>query len=203
MKRVVDLCGALIGLIILTPLFGGLWLAVMAESGRPGLFRHRRVGRGGREFDLLKFRSMTVKPGTELGAFEAGNKSRVTRLGRILRKTKLDELPQLWNVLKGDMSFVGPRPEVQKWVDAYPERWAKVLTVRPGITDPASIEYRNEEDILAAALDPERTYREEILPRKLDLYERYVRERSGWGDLMLMARTARAVVKTQNGSAAG
>ncbi len=143
---------------------------------------------------LFKFRTMTVRKGTEQGSFDAGSAARVTRVGAFLRKTKLDELPQLWNVLKGDMSLVGPRPEVRKWVEAYPERWARVLTVRPGITDPASIEFRNEEDILAASPDPERTYREVILPRKLDLYEEYVRTRSFWGDVGILLKTVWAVV---------
>ncbi len=123
------------------------------------------------------------------GTFEAGDKSRITKTGAFLRKTKLDELPQLWNVLIGDMSLVGPRPEVRKWVDSYPERWAKVLTVKPGITDPASIYYRNEEELLAKADDPEACYRDHILPHKLDLYEEYVRTRSFCGDIYLIVKT--------------
>ena len=110
-------------------------------------------------------------------------------MGAFLRKTKLDELPQLWNVLKGDMSIVGPRPEVRKWVDAYPDRWAKVLTVKPGITDPASIYYHNEEELLAQADDPEAYYRDHILPHKLDLYEEYVKTRSFYGDICLIIKT--------------
>jgi len=183
----------LVGLVALSPLLGLLWLAVVVESGLPGLFRQRRVGRGGGEFVLLKFRTMTVNREAEKGAFEAGSSARVTGIGRFLRKTKLDELPQLWNVLVGDMSLVGPRPEVRKWVDAYPERWAKVLTVRPGITDPASIEFRHEEEILAKASDPELAYREEILPRKLDLYEQYVATQSFWRDVGILVRTVWAV----------
>lgn len=194
MKRLMDVVGALAGLVVLSPLLGLMWLAVVAESGLPGLFRQCRAGLGGRDFMLFKFRTMTVRKGTEQGSFDAGSAARVTRVGAFLRKTKLDELPQLWNVLKGDMSLVGPRPEVRKWVEAYPERWARVLTVRPGITDPASIEFRNEEDILAASPDPERTYREVILPRKLDLYEEYVRTRSFWGDVGILLKTVWAVV---------
>ncbi len=194
MKRFMDVVGAWVGLVVLCPLLGLLWLAVVAESGMPGFFRQQRAGRRGRYFALLKFRSMTVRRGTEQGSFDVGSAARVTRVGAFLRKTKLDELPQLWNVLKGDMSLVGPRPEVRKWVEAYPERWAKVLTVRPGITDPASIEFRNEEDILARSPDPERTYRKEILPRKLDLYEQYVATRSFWGDVGLLIKTLLVVV---------
>lgn len=189
----MDMAGALAGLVALSPLLGLLWLVVVAESGLPGFFRHQRAGCRGRYFSLLKFRSMTVRRGTEQGSFDVGSAARVTRVGAFLRKTKLDELPQLWNVLKGDMSLVGPRPEVEKWVAAYPERWAFVHQVRPGITDPASIAYRNEEEILAASSDPERMYREVILPRKLDLYEEYVRTRSFWGDVGILWRTALAV----------
>jgi len=194
MKRFTDILVAAAGLILLGPTLALIWLAVALESGLPGLFRQRRVGRGSRDFTLFKFRSMTVRRGAEQGSFDAGSAARVTRVGRFLRKTKLDELPQLWNVLKGDMSLVGPRPEVRMWVEAYPERWAKVLTVRPGITDAASIEFRNEEELLARSTDPGRTYREVILPRKLDFYEQYVATRSFRADIGILLRTAWAVL---------
>jgi lipopolysaccharide/colanic/teichoic acid biosynthesis glycosyltransferase len=194
MKRILDITGALVGVVLLSPLLAMVWLAVVLESGLPGLFRQRRMGCGGSEFSLYKFRTMTVQRGTERGSFDAGSSARVTRVGKLLRKTKLDELPQLWNVLVGDMSLVGPRPEVRKWVEAYPERWAKVLTVRPGITDPASIEFRNEEELLAAAPEPEAYYRNVILPRKLDLYEGYVASRTFGGDIMILFKTLRAVI---------
>ena len=183
------------GLMLLGPLLLLLALAIRASSGSPILFRQIRVGRGGQNFWLLKFRTMSVKVGSEHGSFDAGKGQRVTSIGRLLRKTKLDELPQLWNVLIGDMSLVGPRPEVRKWVAAYPERWAFVHTVRPGITDPASIEFRNEEDLLARSPDPERTYREEILPRKLALYEQYVQTRSFIRDIKLIFATFVALFK--------
>lgn len=190
-----DLVCAMVGLLMLSPLLAILWLAVVAETGLPGLFRQRRVGRGGHDFTLLKFRSMTVWRGTEQGTFDAGSTIRVTRAGHFLRKTKLDELPQLWNVLVGDMSLVGPRPEVRKWVETYPERWAKILSVRPGITDPASIEFRNEEELLAAAADPETLYRDVILPRKLDLYDQYVTTHTFRNDVGILFKTVRAVLK--------
>jgi lipopolysaccharide/colanic/teichoic acid biosynthesis glycosyltransferase len=193
MKRILDIAGALVGVVLISPLLAVVWLAVVLESGLPGLFRQRRMARGGSEFTLYKFRTMTVQRGTERGSFDAGSSARVTRVGKLLRKTKLDELPQLWNVLVGDMSLVGPRPEVRKWVEAYPDRWAKVLAFRPGITDPASIEFRNEEELLAAAPDPETYYREVILPRKLDLYEEYVETRSFWGDVGILLKTVWAV----------
>ena len=137
---------------------------------------------------------MTVRRDSELGSFDAGNAVRVTPFGRFVRRTKLDELPQLWNVLRGDMSMVGPRPEVRRWVNEYPERWARVLRVRPGITDPASIRFRNEEELLAAAEDPQRLYREVILPEKLGHYELYVANWSLLGDLGVLVKTLFAVV---------
>jgi lipopolysaccharide/colanic/teichoic acid biosynthesis glycosyltransferase len=188
-KRSFDFAAALLGMVFLAPLLGGVACLIRWRDGRPILFRQARVGLDGREFALVKFRTMTVRPLSAKGSFDAGDVSRVTPNGWRLRRTKLDELPQLWNVLKGDMSLVGPRPEVRKWVEAYPERWAGVLTVRPGITDPASLIYRNEEELLAHSTDPEAYYREQILPHKLDLYESYVRTRTFAGDLNLMSRT--------------
>jgi lipopolysaccharide/colanic/teichoic acid biosynthesis glycosyltransferase len=120
MKRVLDIVGAFVGMVALAPVLALAWLAVVVESGLPGFFRQQRAGFLGRYFPLLKFRSMTVLRGTERGSFDAGSAARVTRVGALLRRTKLDELPQLWNVLIGDMSLVGPRPEVRKWVEAYP-----------------------------------------------------------------------------------
>ncbi len=128
------------------------------------------------------------KPATE-GTFEPGNTNRITSVGRFLRKTKIDELPQLMNVLKGEMSIVGPRPEVEKWTVFYPERWELVHSLLPGITDIASIEFHNEESLLAASDDPEKTYREIILPRKLALYEYYVHNHSFIGDMKLIVKT--------------
>ncbi|GAO28538.1 bacterial sugar transferase [Geofilum rubicundum JCM 15548] len=132
---------------------------------------------------------MTVVKEAASGSFDAGDSSRVTRVGRWLRKSKIDELPQLWNVLVGDMSLVGPRPEVQKWVAVYPERWQVVHSVRPGITDNASIEFRNEEALLATSDAPETTYKEVVLPQKLALYENYVRQNSFLGDIRIIFKT--------------
>jgi lipopolysaccharide/colanic/teichoic acid biosynthesis glycosyltransferase len=194
-KRAFDLIASLAGLLLLWPLLLAVSAAILAFDGRPVLFRHRRVGRKGLPFTLLKFRTMRVDPAAGAGAFDRKSASRITPLGRFLRKTKIDELPQLWNVLKGDMSLVGPRPEVERWVAAYPERWHRVLAVRPGITDPASILYRDEEKILAAAEDWDRTYREVILPHKLDLYEKYVQNRSFRGDIGIIMKTLWAVAR--------
>ena len=194
MKRSIDVVVAIGGLVVLLPVLGIVAFSVLISSGHPVLFQQLRVGKGGGLFSLVKFRTMSILRGSERGAFDAGSTRRVTRVGGVLRKTKLDELPQLWNVLRGEMSLVGPRPEVQRWVEVYPERWARVLTMRPGITDPASILYRNEEEILASSSDPEKTYREEILPRKLDCYEAYVREHTFWGDLRIILKTIKVGV---------
>jgi len=194
MKRIVDFVLSALGLVVLSPLLLLIAVLVRLTSPGPAFFRQLRVGRNGRSFILLKFRTMAVLQDAEKGSLEVGSSARVTRVGRVLRKTKLDELPQLWNVLKGDMAMVGPRPEVRKWVDAYPDHWGRILTVRPGITDPGAIEFRNEEDILAAQSEPETYYRNVILPRKLDLYEEYVQTRSFWGDLWILLRTVWAVI---------
>jgi lipopolysaccharide/colanic/teichoic acid biosynthesis glycosyltransferase len=193
-KRFIDIVIASAGILLLFPLLLLIALVVWWSSSGPVLFRQIRVGRAGRDFILFKFRTMTHKPCAELGTFDAGSFHRVTRIGGWLRKTKLDELPQLWNVLIGNMSLVGPRPEVRVWVDAFPERWAEVLSIRPGITDPASVEFRNEEEILASQANPEQYYRSVILHRKLDLYEAYVRTQTIRGDLTILLRTFWAVI---------
>ena len=123
----------------------------------------------------------------------------MTPFGRLLRAWKLDELPQLWNVLRGEMSFVGPRPEIRKWVEVYPERWRRVLAIKPGITDPATLYYRNEEEVLAASPDPDQTYRDVILPHKLDLYEEYVIKKTFLGDFRIILETIGRVVDKTRG----
>ena len=193
-KRVFDVFVASVALVLCFPLFVVIWLTVVLTSGRPGLFSQTRVGKNGRHFTMYKFRTMTHRKGADKGDFDVGDSRRVTAVGRLLRKSKLDELPQLVNVLRGDMSLVGPRPEVPQWIDAYPERWNRVLTVRPGITDPASIVYRNEEEMLSAASDPDGFYRDVVLPRKLDLYERYVASHSMVGDVYILLKTLVAIV---------
>jgi len=160
----------------------------------PFFFIQYRIGKDNRPFKIIKFRTMHHMKDEACNIFQPGGRDRITRLGCHLRKLKLDELPQLINILKGEMSFVGPRPEVEKWVNAYPERWNKVLTVKPGLTDNASILFRNEEEILANSPDPEKTYREEILPKKLDLYEEYVDKHSFLGDLKIIGRTIHCVL---------
>ncbi|MCE9614315.1 MAG: sugar transferase [Lentisphaerae bacterium] len=193
MKRAFDIVTAAAALAILAPLLLVLGLLVRLRMGRPVFFCQTRVGQDGRDFRLFKFRTMTTAAGAEHGTFDAGQTRRVTPLGRVLRKTKLDELPQLWNVLRGDMSMVGPRPEVRSWVAVYPERWQRVLRVKPGITDPASIYFRNEEDLLARSANPDALYRTEILPRKLAFYEEYVQNPSLLNDVGILLRTVTAL----------
>ncbi len=189
LKRAFDLSASLIGLVVLWPFLTFIGLALLLTSGSPVIFSQARIGRGGRPFSVKKFRTMRPLRGAESGSFEPGGRDRITPFGRILRAYKIDELPQLWNVLKGEMSFVGPRPEIQKWVEVYPERWRSILTIKPGITDPASLYYRDEEEILAASPDPEKAYRDVILPHKLELYEAYVRNRTFLGDIGIILET--------------
>jgi len=194
-KRLFDVGASLLLLAALWPLLLVIWLLVVAGSGLPGLFRQQRVGRHGRMFELLKFRSMVVQPLPGSALVTAGGDPRITPVGRRLRASKLDELPQLINVLRGDMSLVGPRPEVPRYVALYtPEQRARILSVRPGITDEAAILFRNEEQLLATASDPEAFYVEAILPRKLACYEAYAREHSLAGDLSILWRTLRAII---------
>ena len=200
MKRAFDLVVAATALVVLAPVLLLLGVVVAATSPGGPLFRQTRVGRHRRPFTLLKFRSRSVRPGTEDGAFDAGDRTRVTAIGRLLRKSKLDELPQLWNIVVGDMSFVGPRPEVPRWTEVHPERWERVLAVRPGITDPASLEFRDEEELLADSEDPEALYRDVILPRKLELSEEYLRRRTLWRDIVVVLGTLGALPVRPTGS---
>jgi lipopolysaccharide/colanic/teichoic acid biosynthesis glycosyltransferase len=195
MKRIFDLTVSFIGLILLLPLILTIGMLIITDNKGPVFFRQWRVGKDGRLFVLYKFRSMKVTGSGFDAIFEPGNTARVTKIGRFIRSTKIDEIPQLWNVLKGEMSLVGPRPEIQSWVDTCPERWKKILTVRPGITDNASLEFRNEEAILVESKDPETTYKEIILPRKLDLYDQYISRHSFAGDLMLIFKTLLSLIK--------
>lgn len=195
-KRVFDILLSALALLILSPLLLALVVAVRYDSAGPAIFRQTRVTRGGRPFEMLKFRSMAEAslPGGPL--LTVGDDPRITRVGALLRRSKLDELPQLVNVLKGDMSLVGPRPEVPRYVALYPAHLRDlILSVRPGITDEASIEFSDESALLAGAADPERRYVEEILPRKLEIYARYAREHSLMGDLAILARTLSLVAR--------
>lgn len=195
-KRAFDLIASGAGLVVGSPLFLAAALAIKVDDpAGPVFFRQQRVGLGGRLFRIHKFRSMSVANSGSL--VTSANDARITRVGAVLRKSKLDELPQLIDVFVGDMSLVGPRPEVPKYVAMWGEEAAaEILSVRPGITDPASITYRNEQDELAGADDPEQHYVEVILPRKVALYRDYVRTNSVLGDLALIWQTLVAVVRS-------
>lgn len=194
-KRVFDVLASVVALAILWPFLLLVAAWVRLDSPGPALFRQVRVGRAGRSFTLLKFRTMAARPLPGPLVTAAGD-PRITRAGRWLRATKLDELPQLLNVLAGDMSLVGPRPEVPRYVALWPPHQRDlVLSVRPGITDEAAVVYRDEERLLARAADPERLYVEEILPRKLGLYVAYVQGRTFGGDLRLLGRTFVTLLK--------
>jgi lipopolysaccharide/colanic/teichoic acid biosynthesis glycosyltransferase len=199
-KRLFDLLAAGAGVVLLAPLLLGVALWVKLDSAGPVLFRQVRVGRHGVPFEIYKFRTMADRPaggprdaGPQL---TIGRDPRVTRAGRFLRRYKLDELPQLFNVLEGTMSLVGPRPEVPRYVECYPPAVRNtVLSVAPGVTDLAAILYKDESTILGHARDPERAYVETILPVKLEYYQRYVRERSFWLDLRIIFQTLVAIVR--------
>ena len=195
-KRVFDLVLTVPGVLALSPLLLAIWVWIRLDSPGPVLFRQTRVGRFGREFKVLKFRTMVTDAEAQGLALTTGDDPRITAAGRFLRRSKLDELPQLFNVLKGDMSLVGPRPEVPKYVACYPESLkGLVLSIPPGITDRASIEFRNENSLLSGAADPERTYIEEILPVKLGFYAEYARSHSLGGDLRIILRTLAAILR--------
>lgn len=189
-RRAIDLTASLAGLILLSPLLAAVAGLVKLDSPGPVLYRAQRVGQGGRLFRLYKFRSMVTDAARRGPAITTAGDRRVTRVGRLLRRTKIDELPQLINVLKGEMSLVGPRPEDPRYVALYTPEQRQILAVRPGITSPASLHYRREEQLLQGA-DWERVYVEQVMPHKIQLELDYVARRSLWSDLGLILQTAR------------
>jgi lipopolysaccharide/colanic/teichoic acid biosynthesis glycosyltransferase len=186
-KRIFDFLCALLGLVIVSPLLLVIALAVTLTSRGPVFFRQPRVGRDFVPFQIVKFR--TMHEGLDGPLITASSDRRVTTVGRLLRRAKLDELPQLWNVLKGEMSLVGPRPEVAKYVDQFRTDYEEILSVRPGITDPASIAFRREDEMLAMTATPEEKYVNEILPKKIAMCKEYVQTRTLLGDFILIVRT--------------
>lgn len=197
MKRLFDIFASGLGLIILSPLFLILAIWIKMDSKGPVFYRQARVGLHNKEFKIFKFRSMCV--GADKGSLITigGHDSRITRSGYYIRKFKLDELPQLINVFIGDMSLIGPRPEVRHYVNFWTPEQMHVLDVRPGITDPASIKFRNENEMMEQAEDPERYYIEVIMQEKLKLYLEYVDHHSLLGDLGLILRTIWVVLLEQ------
>lgn len=195
LKRVMDIVISGAALCVLWPVLLLIALAIVIDDPGPVFYRQVRVGRGGKEFRIFKFRTMVVDADKKGLQITVGRDSRITRMGALLRKTKLDELVQLLNVFLGQMSFVGPRPEVPRYVAMYTPYQRQVLLVRPGITDYASIAYRNENDLLAGAEDPERMYVEEIMPAKLELNMKYLRRVSPLEDIRLILATIAAVIR--------
>lgn len=193
MKRLFDIVASAVGLLILSPLFVVVAIWIKLDSKGPVFYRQVRVGRYGKDFRIFKFRSMRV--GADSGSLVTigGRDPRVTKCGYFIRKYKIDELPQLINVLVGDMSFVGPRPEVRHYVNYWTPEQMRVLEVRPGITDPASIKFRNENDLMADADDPEDYYIHTIMQEKLKLYLEYVDNASFRYDMRLIFKTLKVV----------
>ena len=194
-KRALDVVGSACGLLVLSPLLVAMAVWVRLDSAGPSLFRQERVGRGGALFRIHKFRTMRFADSRKGGPdLTVGGDARITRAGALLRRIKLDELPQLIDVLLGDMSLVGPRPELPRYVATYPDHVrAMVLSVRPGITDVASLTFSDESDVLARAADPEREYREVVLPAKLRLSTQYLQQATVASDLRLIGRTLKTI----------
>lgn len=195
MKRVFDIVFSFFGLILLFPLLILIVFLIMITTKGPIIYRQLRVGRNNNDFIIFKFRTMSVDA-DKLGLLTIGGRdARVTKLGFYLRKFKLDELPQLANVLKGDMSFVGPRPEVRKYVDLYNPMQMQVLNVRPGITDLASIEFRNENELLLSQEDPDSYYINVIMPKKLQINLDYLKESTFFKDICVIVKTFLVIIK--------
>lgn len=200
LKRTFDIAGSLALIALFLPLFAVLWMLIAVFDGSPVLFRQTRSGLNGEPFQIFKFRTMKPSDKTS-NLVTASGDARITALGKMLRHSKLDELPQLFNVLKGDMSLVGPRPEVPEFVAEWPEADRQlILSVRPGLTDPATLQFLNEEEMLAGYADPGKAYVDEVLPRKIDLYRRYVATASFSGDLRLLYQTGLCVLRRIAGS---
>lgn len=189
MKRAFDIVSCTLAVLVLFP-FGLIIALCIACGSRGGVFyQQTRVGKDNKDFKLLKFRTMRPNADRQGLLITVGNDQRITRIGGFLRKYKIDELPQLLNIIKGDMSVVGPRPEVRRYVEMYDERQRRVLTVRPGLTDYASLQYISESELLAESADPEKTYIEEIMPAKLELNLQYIEKQSLKEDLKLIFQT--------------
>jgi lipopolysaccharide/colanic/teichoic acid biosynthesis glycosyltransferase len=189
MKRLFDLIVSLAGLVVLLPLFLVVAIAIKVDSPGPILFRQLRVGKGFRPFFIYKFRTMVQDASVRGTAITVGRDPRITPVGQFLRQTKVDELPQLLNVLKGDMAFIGPRPEVPRYVELFRRDYEEILKIRPGITDLASIKYRDEAALLGKSGNPETEYITHVLPDKIELGKEYIRRSSLLFDLAVIFKT--------------
>lgn len=193
-KRFFDFCCAGVGLFFLAPVFLFVSLLIKGSSRGPVFFKQVRVGQHGALFRVYKFRTMVPDAEKKGVQVSSGDDPRITKIGHWLRKYKIDELPQLLNVVRGEMSLVGPRPEVPRYVEAFREEYNKILTVKPGITDYASLEYRNENDLLSGVDNPEETYLNVILPAKIVYYHRYIEKQSLWTDIGLILKTLKSII---------
>jgi lipopolysaccharide/colanic/teichoic acid biosynthesis glycosyltransferase len=193
MKRMLDMVAAGAGLLVLAPLFGVVAVLVKLDSRGPVFFKQQRIGKGFRPFWIYKFRTMRTDTDTAL-PLTVGADARITRVGGYLRSSKIDELPQLLNILKGDMTLVGPRPEVPRYVEAFHRDYEEILTVRPGLTDLASLKYRDEAALLGRSDDPEEEYVRRVLPDKIRLSKEYIRRSSVPFDLGLIFKTLHRVI---------
>ena len=194
MKRLFDILSSAIALILLSPILIVIAVGIIIDSKGGVFYKQKRIGKNGKAFMLYKFRSMRTGSDRKGLITVGSNDDRTTKVGRFIRKYKLDELPQLINILKNEMSVVGPRPEVEKYVQLYTAEQRKVLKVKPGLTDLASLAYINENEILGRAKDPEKTYVEQIMPAKLRLNLEYIEKRSFWFDLQIIAKTLMRIV---------
>lgn len=192
-KRLFDIVATIVGGILLLPIIIPIAIWIKFSSKGPLFYIQKRVGKDFKEFDLYKFRSMIINADTLGPSVTSGDDPRITRVGKIIRKTKIDELPQLLNVLKGDMSLVGPRPEVMKFVIQKKIDYKNILTIKPGITDNAAIEYRDEETIMKQYKDKEKAYIEIILPKKIKLYNDYINKTSFKNDVLLILKTIKVI----------
>jgi len=188
-KRALDILASTAGLILLSPVFGLVACCIKLTSRGPMLYRQVRIGKDGRPFQILKFRSMKMESSIRDLKITVAGDSRVTPVGKLLRRYKVDELPQLWNVIRGQMSLVGPRPEVPVYIEEYTSEQRAVLSARPGITDPASLAYRHEEELLAGHSDPEQFYRTKILPDKLACNMAYLEKVTLQSDIRIIVKT--------------
>jgi lipopolysaccharide/colanic/teichoic acid biosynthesis glycosyltransferase len=188
-KRIFDLIFSLVGLVVCFPIIIIVAVLIKLDSKGPVFFRQERVGKNFKSFRMYKFRTMKNDAGGNGPMITVGGDSRITRIGRFLRKHKIDELPQLFNVLKGEMSFVGPRPEVKEYVHLYKSDYKKLLSIRPGITDPASLKYSDEENVLALSVDWEEEYKKRILPGKINLSLHYIENHNIMTDFKLIVKT--------------
>jgi len=197
LKQILDIALSTVGLLLLLPFFIIASILIKRESKGPVFYKQLRIGLNGKSFYIYKFRTMEVEADREGLPITGADDPRLTKVGRLLRKIKLDEMPQLLNVLKGEMSLVGPRPEVPEYVELYTDEQKKILTVKPGMTDPATVYFRNEEELLAQADDKESFYINEIIPVKMRLYLRYIENRSLLYDIKLIFLEVLALILPQ------